>query len=63
MSLILRLYLIFCMTQGPNIELGVLRVKTCDPDNFLCHMQKLTLIAGALAQEAITVSKNSNILI
>ena len=51
------------MTQGPNIELGVLRVKTCDPDNFLCHMQKLTQIAGALAQEAITVSKNSNILI
>ena len=53
----------FCMTQWPNTDLGFLRVKTNDPDNLLCHRQKLTLVAGKLAQEAIIVSKNDNILI
>ena len=46
-----------------NTDLGVLRVKTDDPDNPLCHRQELTLVSGTLAQEAILVSKNSNILI
>ena len=46
-----------------NTDLGVLRVKTDDPGNPHCHKQELTLVAGTLAQEAIIVSKNSNILI
>ena len=53
----------FCITQWPNCDLGVLRVKTDDLDNILCQRQKLNLIAGTLAQEVTIVSKNSNILI
>ena len=53
----------FCMTQRLNSDLGVLRVKTDDPNNLLCPRQKLTLVAGTLAQEVIVVPKNSNILI
>ena len=53
----------FCITQSPNTDLGVLRVKTDDPGNLHCHRRELTLVAGTLAQEAIIVSKNSNILI
>ena len=44
-------------------DFGVLRVKTDDSDNLHCHTQELTLVAGILAQEAIIVFKNSNILI
>ena len=40
-----------------------LRVTTDDPDNLHCHSHELTLVAGILAQEAIIVFKNSNILI
>ena len=56
----IRLYLVFCMTQWPNSDLGVLRVKTDDSDNLLCHTQKLALVAGTLTQEVIIVSKNSD---
>ena len=52
----------FCITQSPNTDLGVLRVKTDDPDNLHCHSQELTLVAGTLAQETIIVPKISNIL-
>ena len=41
----------------------VLRVKTDDPENLNCHKQELTLVTGTLAQEAVLVSKNSNISI
>ena len=44
-------------------DLGVLRIKTDDPDNLLCQRQKMTLAAGTLVQEAIIVSTNSSMLI
>ena len=44
-------------------DLGVLRVKTDDPDSLHCHRQEVTLVTGTLAQKAIIVSKNSNVLI
>ena len=44
-------------------DLCDLRVKTDDPDNLHCHKQELSLLAGTLAQKAIIVLKNSNILI
>ena len=53
----------FCITQSPNTDLGVLKVKTDDPDNLHCHSQELTLVAGTVAQETIIVPKISNILI
>ena len=51
------------MTQLPNNDLCVLRVKTDDPDNLHCHKQELTLVVRTLAQEVIIVSKNSKIFI
>ena len=45
------------MAQRPNTDLGILRVKTDDPDNLHCNTrQELTLVARTLVQQAIIVS-------
>ena len=47
------------MTLRPNTDLGVLRVKTNDPDNLHFHKGELVLVAGTLTQGVIINSKNS----
>ena len=56
----------FCMTQWPNTDLGVLRVKTDDPDNlhwnFMIEIKALPLtVLFSLKKKTVKVAHVVNL--